>query len=138
MKRAVTLGLAIVLTLGVAAGTTQANKKVKKFETAVTVDDLFGDDMANPAYVGHVSSDKARCERGRTVEVHRVDVNGTGEDEVQGTDKTDASGNWAVPHSGLILVADYYAVAEKKKIKKKHHRRLICKEGTSPVFDGPF
>jgi hypothetical protein len=123
-----------VLTLGLATAATQANKKVKKFETEVVIDDLFGDDVDDPAYVGHVSSDKARCERGRTVELHRVDVNGTGEDEVQGTDKTDASGNWEVAHGQLVLIADYYAIAEKKKIRKKHHRKLICKEGTSPVF----
>jgi hypothetical protein len=117
---------------------TQANQRVKKFETAVTIDDLFGKTDSGPAYVGHVSSKKARCERGRTVEVHRVDVNGTGEDEVQGTDKTDASGNWEVVHGNLVLIADYYAVAEKKKIRKKHGRKLICREGVSPVFDGPF
>ena len=67
------------------------------------------------------------------MEVHQVDK----EDQIIGTGKTDASGAWDIARDPLILVTDYYAVALKKKIRKKHGRRLICKEGISPTVQ-PF
>lgn len=81
--------------------------------------------QANPFH-GKVLSQKAACERNRTVEVYRVDP---GSDGLYGSTTSDARGKWTVP-AGMPN-GKFYAVARQRSIDAPG-KTLVCKRAVSP------
>ena len=75
---------------------------------------------------GKVLSKKAACERGRTVEVYRVDP---GPDGLYDRTTSDAQGRWAIP-AGLPN-GKFYAIAKQRSIDAPG-KTLVCKRAVSP------
>ena len=75
---------------------------------------------------GKVLSKKAACERGRTVEVYRVDP---GPDGLYDRTTSDAQGRWAIP-AGMPN-GKFYAIAKQRSIDAPG-KILVCKRATSP------
>jgi hypothetical protein len=81
--------------------------------------------QADPFH-GKVVAKKAACERGRTVEVYRVDP---GPDGLYDRTTTDARGKWSIP-AGMPN-GKFYAVAKQRSIDAPG-KTLVCKKATSP------
>ena len=81
--------------------------------------------QADPFH-GKVISRKGECERGRTVEVYRVDP---GPDGLYESTTTDARGKWSIP-AGMPN-GKFYAVAKQRSIDAPG-KTLVCKRATSP------
>ncbi len=81
--------------------------------------------QADPFH-GKVLSRKAACERGRTVEVYRVDP---GPDGLYDRTLSDAQGAWSIP-AGMPN-GKFYAVAKQRSIDAPG-KTLVCKRDTSP------
>ena len=81
--------------------------------------------QADPFH-GKVVSKKAACERGRTVEVYRVDP---GPDGLYESTTTDARGKWSIP-AGMPN-GKFYAVAKQRSIDAPG-KTLVCRRATSP------
>jgi hypothetical protein len=81
--------------------------------------------QADPFH-GKVISKKGACERGRTVEVYRVDP---GPDGLYNRTTSDARGEWAIP-AGMPN-GKFYAVAKQRSIDAPG-KTLVCKRATSP------
>jgi len=81
--------------------------------------------QADPFH-GKVLSKKAACERGRTVEVYRVDP---GPDGLYDRTTSDAQGRWAIP-AGLPN-GKFYAIAKQRSIDAPG-KTLVCKRAVSP------
>jgi hypothetical protein len=132
MKRAGILGLAIVLTLGLMAGTTQASsKKAKKVATEAEVEGIRDAGVGGQiTFYGDVHSRRSKCEKGRDV---TVVYNGPfpGPHFV-GTAKTDQTGDWELTRSISGLSEGDYAVEVDRKTIKKGDKKLVCKATTSP------
>ncbi len=75
---------------------------------------------------GKVLSRKAACERGRTVEVYRVDP---GPDGLYDRTTSDAQGAWSIPAG--IPNGKFYAVAKQRTIDAPV-RTIACKWAISP------
>jgi len=75
---------------------------------------------------GKVLSKKAACERGRTVEVYRVDP---GPDGLYDRTTSDAQGGWAIP-AGMPN-GKFYAIAKQRSIDAPG-KILVCKRAISP------
>jgi hypothetical protein len=121
------LSLASVLALGLGVVATQATGKVKKFNTGVTIE------FSNPdgyRFAGDVTSKKSKCIRNRSVELRYV-TDSDPDEHVRGSTITDETGHWQIDPAGMLLIADYYAVVEKKKFRK-HGKKRVCKRGISP------
>jgi hypothetical protein len=131
MKRAVILGLGIVLMLGLSAGSSQAKPKKVKVDTEVTIDYQSGD------FFGDVMSEKPRCERGRGIEVGYLGPPGQEPGDPissEGTTTSDDDGSWLLtvgPAEGY-----FEAAADKRKFKKRRNGKvrkiIVCKSGVSP------
>lgn len=121
------LSLAIVLALGLGVFASQAAGKVKRFKTGATIEFSHPDAYR---FAGDVTSKKSKCVRNRSVEVRYV-TEFDPEERVLGTTTTDDAGHWQIDHSGMLLIADYHAVVEKKKFRK-HGKKRVCKRGVSP------
>jgi hypothetical protein len=81
---------------------------------------------------GTVSSPKAFCERGRRVELFRVNELDPDAPQSFGTDVTDRNGNWRVDAS--LFAGDYYVKVAPKpaaNASKKRRHRHRCKGTTS-------
>jgi hypothetical protein len=91
----------------------------------------------DPAMSGEVTADKAKCERGRTVEVSYVPEGG-GLSILYGVTTTADDGGWKLPHEVLTPDewGDYRATATKRKIRKKR-KIIVCKGAVSPAFRYP-
>lgn len=85
--------------------------------------------QADPFH-GKVLSKKAACERGRTVEVYRVDP---GPDGLYDRTTSDAQGRWAIP-AGLPN-GKFYSIAKQRSIDAPG-KTLVCKRAVSPKI--PF
>ena len=81
--------------------------------------------QADPFH-GKVVSRKATCERGRTVEVYRVDP---GPDGLYDRTTSDAQGGWSIP-AGMPN-GKFYAVAKQRSIDAPG-RTLVCRRAISP------
>jgi hypothetical protein len=81
--------------------------------------------QADPFH-GKVLSRKAACERGRTVEVYRVDP---GPDGLYDRTTSGAQGEWSIP-AGMPN-GKFYAVAKQRSIDAPG-KTLVCKRATSP------
>jgi hypothetical protein len=133
VRRAVLLGLAIVLTLGLVAVPANAKVKKVKVETEVFIDD-FEVGLSTVTFFGHLEARKAKCLKQRTVHLENVDLSID-----VGSDKTDSDGDWEVTFDQTKSPpGNYQATADKKKYKKKKNgevvKKIICKAGVSEVF----
>ena len=81
--------------------------------------------QADP-FNGEVISRKAACERGRTVEVYRVDP---GPDGLYDRTTSDAQGAWSIP-AGMPN-GKFYAVAKQRSIDAPG-KTIVCKRAISP------
>jgi hypothetical protein len=75
---------------------------------------------------GKVLSRKAACERGRTVEVYRVDP---GPDGLYDRTTSNAQGAWTIP-AGMPN-GKFYAVAKQRSIDSPG-KTIVCKRAISP------
>jgi hypothetical protein len=134
MKRAGTLALATVLTLGLAIGTTQAAEKKVRVGTEAFIDDfVVGGDTVT--FFGHITCEKQKCEKRRTVNLEQADFNIDA-----GSAKTDSAGNWEITFDQDVAgPGTYEATAAKKKIKKKRNGEVKkvfkCRADTSDPFE---
>jgi hypothetical protein len=81
--------------------------------------------QADPFH-GKVVSTKAACERGRTVEVYRVDP---GPDGLYDRTTSGVSGEWSIPAG--MPTGNFYAVAKQRSIDAPG-KTFVCKRATSP------
>lgn len=81
--------------------------------------------QADPFH-GKLISKKGACERGRTVEVYRVDP---GPDGLYDRTTSGAQGEWSIP-AGMPN-GKFYAVAKQRSIDAPG-KTLVCKRATSP------
>jgi len=81
--------------------------------------------QADPFH-GKVLSRKAACERGRTVEVYRVDP---GPDGLYDRTTSDAQGAWSIPAG--TPNGRFYAVAKQRSLDAPG-KILVCKRAMSP------
>jgi hypothetical protein len=146
MNRAVvlatTVGLAVVLALGLVS--VPAQGKVKKVKVETEIDWEGSDDSNFPDSIdqfGRVEAAKAKCVRNRSIQVERLDTN-----QIAASDVSDDAGAWEVtidlspfPDEGI------QATAERRTYKKKRRgkvvRKIVCKQDVSPplfyVVPGP-
>jgi hypothetical protein len=130
MRRAGAAIAAVVAIMSVVLVAGATAHKVK-YDTAVTIKydkPNKNDPYAKAAFDGRLSSDKARCEKNRTVDVYRREVNGS--ETLIGSDATDVTGAWGI-QPGSVAPGTYFAYTAKKVLRKKKKHRHICKAGTS-------
>ena len=127
MKRAGILGLAIVLSLGIATGVSQAAKT--KFASEVEISGLYIPPASSLHMVGDVHSRKPKCERKRDVTVFFDDGSGR---ETLASATTDRTGDWDIL-PGPLADGDYVAEVDSKKITKRN-KKIVCKADSSPAF----
>jgi hypothetical protein len=130
MKRAGILGLAIVLTLGLAVSASQAAKP-KKIKTEAEVEGIRNVDVGGMiTFFGDVHSLRSKCEKRRDV---TVVYNGPEPDpHFVGTATTDETGDWELTRDISGLSEGNYAVEVARKKFKKGDKKLVCKATTSP------
>jgi len=119
----VVVGVVCVAALaGSAAGSDgRAHAKAGKTPTNVSISSKF------PAFHGRVSSNRARCKRGRTVKLFRK-TSGGGNPKRLGRDRSMGSGRWTVKVRNVRSGA-YYA-----KAKPKRAAGSLCKADRSRVI----
>jgi hypothetical protein len=126
MKRFGTLCSALVLSLGLAAGTTHA-AKAKKVASEVDMDGIVQEPLLN--FVGNVYAKEAKCVRNRTVTIYHTEG---GAHEFIGIATTDETGDWKLEPE-MTPAGDYEAEVAKKKVRKKG-KKLVCKADVSPTW----
>jgi len=104
-----------------------------KFKATSTVSVKFdkpkpNDPYAKGTFEGNVSSEKARCEKRRTVTVYQRTATGS---TTVGSDVTDVNGAWQVVPAGTVAPGDYYAQVAKRVIRKNTKHRHICRAAVS-------
>jgi hypothetical protein len=127
MKRAGILGLAIVLTLGLAVSASQA-AKAKKVASEVEVDGYYPPPDYEFAFVGDVFARQNKCERNRTVTLYYDE---SGKAENVGVDVTDRTGDWTIAPNLIGSDDPFYAVVD-RKVVRKGDKKIVCKADTSP------
>jgi hypothetical protein len=127
MRRVGMLGLAIVLALSLAAVGTAGDKRTKS-KTSATIDGYTLLPMGS-SWSGEVASRKDRCERRRDVTVYSISEFG---ENLVGSGTSDRQGRWEFTNSQFVAVTEHRADVERRVIKKKSGKRLICKAGSSP------
>jgi hypothetical protein len=133
MKRAGVLGLAIVLTLGLAVSGSQAAKP-KKVKTQAEIEGLRFFPGGGLEFFGDVHSKKSKCEKGRRVTLYAPPPNSP----VVGTDTTDATGDWVYDPGPAAIDSGNYVLEVARKRVGRGEKQLICKAATSPeMFIGP-
>ncbi len=116
--------MSVAFVSGAAAHTFRADTAVSiKFEKA-----KGNDPTATSSFEGNVTSEKARCQKKRTVRVLQRTEGGATE---VGSDLTDADGFWQVPLSGDVAPGAYYAKVTKRVIRKDTKHRHVCKRAVS-------
>jgi hypothetical protein len=131
MKRAGTLGLAIVLTLGLAVTASHA-AKAKKVASEVEVSGWHFEGGSGPTFVGDVHSKKSKCERARAVTVYGYDDPTDDPTEV-GTTTTDGTGDWEF-NPPDIAPNNYHSASVDRKKLGRGDKKLICKADESPLL----
>jgi hypothetical protein len=131
MRRAVVLGLAIVLTLGLAVSASQA-AKAKRFATEAEIE-FIDAEPSGTTFKGDISSRKPKCEQGRDV---TVTYTGSfpGVDDPVGKATTDHTGDWILTRSNSGLAVGTYVIEVKRRKIRKGDRKIVCKAATSPPF----
>jgi hypothetical protein len=131
MKRAGTLSLAIVLTLGLAVTASHA-AKAKRVASEVEVSGwhfLAGD----ATFVGDVHSKKSKCEKGRAITVYAYDDPTDDPTEV-GTTATDGTGDWELDPPDMGVPNNYHSASVDRKKVRRGDKKLICKADESPLL----
>jgi hypothetical protein len=125
LKRAGILGIALVLTLGLAVAPSQAAKP-KKAKTEAEIEGFR--DLSGPSaeFFGDVHSKKSKCEKGREATLYAP--NGS----VMGTETTDATGDWALDVGPVAVLQGNYVLEVLRKRVGSGNRKLVCKAATSP------
>jgi hypothetical protein len=125
MKRAGILGLAIVLTLGLAVSASHA-AKAKKVKTEAEIEGLRTFPGNQSEIFGDVHSKKSKCEKGR-----RVTLRGP-VDSFGGTVTTDSTGDWVYDIGpSAPPVGNYFVEVARKRVGSGDNK-LVCKATTSP------
>jgi hypothetical protein len=125
MKRAVILGLAIALSLGLAVGASQAAKP-KKVKTQAEIEGFRVFPGPRGELFGDVHSKKSKCEKGRRVTL-RAPIESFG-----GTVTTDATGDWVYDTGPSAPPAGNYFIEVARKRVGSGDKKLICKAAMSP------
>jgi hypothetical protein len=129
-RAAAILGLAVVLSLGLAAGAQAA--KAKRVGTEIEIEGTRYTPSTNTlTFVGDVSSPKTKCEKRREVTIH---YNGPAPPDDVAEGLTDHTGDFelGVSNSGLPG-GEFVAEVARRKIKKGD-TKLVCKAATSSTF----
>jgi hypothetical protein len=132
VRRAAIIGLASVLTMGVAAGATQAAKVKKvKVETLVVIEGHGVNIVTGESiFHGHVSAERRKCVRQRTV---RLELDGG----IVASTTTELNGDWQISLDDAAG-GDYRATAERRTYKRRRHgevkRKIVCRAGISDVL----
>jgi hypothetical protein len=116
--KTVALGLALVAPLLVATAT-EASAHNASFDSSVSID------YDRPNFVGRVSSERDRCEQGRSVSVFKKR---DGADRLIGTDETNDNGFYSVNKPGAR--GRFYAVVAREVFGGYGHRH-VCEADTS-------
>jgi hypothetical protein len=140
MKKPLATALAIVACLTAGSGATVlAEPKVKKVETTVTLSYAKTTTTPPPSgpygpsvppstrsvFSGKVKAKKG-CKKGRDIRVTNTDTSA-----VVGTTTNSDDGTYSISLSSAAPSGTYQATAKKKKIKKKHGKKIVCKKGKS-------
>jgi hypothetical protein len=135
-RRAAITSLAIVLTLGLAVGASQA-AKAKKVKSEVEIaGHNFGNEPPFPyTFVGDVHSAKSKCERSRTVHLFETTDGGH---ELLGTLTTDRTGDWELILGSDPAGGDSFQADEDRKKLERNGRKLVCKADVSPTLTIPI
>jgi hypothetical protein len=130
MKRVGTLGLAIVLTLGLAVTASHA-AKAKKVASEV---EASGWNFASGEFtlIGDVHSKKSKCEKGRAVTVYAYNQPTDDPTEV-GTTTTDGTGGWEL-HPPDMAPNNYHSASVDRKKIGRGDKKLVCKADESPLL----
>jgi hypothetical protein len=138
-KRAGVIGLAIVLSLGLAVSAGYGAKG-KKIASEVEVDGWYYDSDGAFIAAGDVHSRKPKCEKGRRVTVFRSDAPfdeppAEGEGVEVGEVTTDKTGDWEfnVEPKGGITPNWLTASVARKKVTTGSGKKLTCKADKAPV-----
>jgi hypothetical protein len=130
MTRAGAVGVAVVLTLGLAVGPTQAAKP-KKVKTEAEVEGVRFFPGGLSEVFGDVHSKRSKCEKGRKVRLVFVGPKPVG-DQLIGTATTDGTGDWAVDTSGSAIPQGPYVAEVERRRVGSGGKKLTCKGTTSP------
>lgn len=118
--RTMTVALALVLLVPLLVATaTIARAHNASFDSSVSID------YDRPNFEGTVQSERARCERGRTVSVFKVRE---GPDRLIGTDETNDNGSYSVRKAGAQ--GRFYAKVAREVFGGYGHRH-VCQGDTS-------
>lgn len=130
MKRVAVVLMAAVALMSVVFVSGAAGHKFKAVSTVSVKFDKPkpNDPYAKGGFEGDVSSEKARCEKKRTVTVHQRTATGS---TAVGTAVTDAAGAWRITPSGTVAPGDYYAQVAKRVIRKNTKHRHVCRAAVS-------
>ena len=126
MKRPIViLAAAVALTcVGLAA---VATAHTVRFDSTVTIHKHKNG--ADPdSLTGRVNSDRARCERDRTIEIYQE---ADGADVLIATTTTDAEGNWEFVFADAAPAGTYYAKATRKVLRLNEDHRHVCRADLS-------
>lgn len=119
--RAGTLG--VVTALVIAAPSSADLERASRASSSVTISSKF------PAFNGSVRSKTGACRKGRRVQL--LKRTSGGDPKSLGRDRSDSSGNWAVPLDNVKSGA-YFARA-KRQVKDRNGSRTVCKSDRSRV-----
>lgn len=119
--RAATLG--VVAALAIAAPGVADLERASRASTSVTISSKF------PAFNGSVRSKVGACRKGRRVQL--LKRTSGGDPKPLGRDRSDSSGDWAVPVDNVKPGA-YFARA-KRQVKERNGSRTVCKSDRSRV-----
>jgi hypothetical protein len=126
---------AVTLVLGVSALVAGGALARASFSTTVTLD-AVSVSPHSVSYGGHVSSEKAKCVKGRDVSVHEMKGDEPAmHDPLVGRAASDESGKYDV--TGHHPPADgdkFYADVAKRKFGRKGHKKT-CDAAQSDIFE---
>jgi hypothetical protein len=121
--RMMTVALAVILVVPFLVATAAwVNAHNASFDSSVSID------YDRPNFEGRVSSERDRCERGRSVSVFKKRDGG---DRLIGTDETNDDGFYSVPKAGAR--GRFYAVVAREVFGGYGHRH-VCEGDTSDTI----
>ena len=128
------LTMFVVLALGAAVLTAGLALARAKYPSEITVFAKPG--THSTTFSGEVSSEKAKCVKGRSVSIYRAEGDEPGEhDHPAGHHTTtDTDGAYETDGPKSHPGDKYYAVVEKHKFGRKGHKKT-CLADTSPLFE---
>jgi hypothetical protein len=135
LSRITVYGLVAVLAVG-AIGTGVAGAKKTKVKSKATISfqsSAYGDSFSGKVKCKGKKKAKKKCKKGRKViVVHKV---GNQKEKI-GKVKSKKKGVWSFDVGGLAEPGNYFAKV-KKKVKKKHGNKIVCRKGKSPTITVP-